>query len=86
MKKVHFVKIEWFDSVQENQPWHWIEEYIANLGLRKDEMISCGFLIHKNKDVTVLASAIRIVEGKIEKMAGVYQIPTGCIKKISKLD
>lgn len=84
MKKlvVKKVEIEWADSQQFRQVWWDIHELMEQ---KCETFKSIGYIIDKNKERVLLAGSLKYQEGKIVHLGTIFEIPTGCIKKIKNI-
>lgn len=80
--KVKLVLVEWEDSRQPSNSWQRLVEFKPE-GISK--CVSVGFLIHDKKDFKVIAPNIGDAFDKNMQVMGAINIPTTCIKKITKL-
>jgi len=85
--KIYKVEIQWRDSCQESKPWHWIDEYFELEKKSKETFKSIGYLIKKDKkNITLSHSLHYSKDGNLEKIGGIFTIPTGAIIKITTLN
>lgn len=81
-EKYKIVIVKWDDSRQPQGHWRELSSF-NDLDVAK--CISVGFLIRKNKKVTVLAQNIADLNEEDMQGAGIIQIPTAAITKITTL-
>lgn len=83
MSACPLVMIEWEDSAQPIPSW----SYLANL--QKPAAVLCasvGWLVSDGESVKALAPNMGAITNKSSvQVSGVIQIPTRCIRKITKL-
>ncbi len=83
IKKIRKVEIEWNDSYSRTQTWYDLNFLTSN---KQNEFIkSIGYLIKKTKKQVMIAQSLHFEEEYPTKGGHIFEIPTGCIKRIKYL-
>ena len=82
MKKHKPVRIEWYDATEVETETAWVTPEEAIIASQKDQglAVSCGYLIHKDKDHVLLAMSFIN-----DECCTLFRIPTKWVKSMKEL-
>lgn len=86
-KEWKLVSIVWIDSTQRTTPWWTSGDLLESIkeAEKTDYFISAGYLINSTKDYYYLATSIHFENNRPVSFGTIFNIPRGCVKKISNL-